>query len=172
LTSLICQSVLAEDQLGSQQAETSAEFLMNFARFTEWPEKAFPRKDSPLVIGVVGHCATSQCLEQKVRDQLVRGRKLSMEYFPTVQDLRTCHMLYIGRTEADRVNEVVQALEGKPVLIVSDIQHRANGVMIRLFEDHRRIRFEVDLAAIRTAGLSLSAKLLRAAHSVNRGETK
>ena len=31
-----------------------AAYLYNFAMFVEWPADAFPRQDSPVVIGIVG----------------------------------------------------------------------------------------------------------------------
>ena len=151
----------------NRESEGKAEFLVSFARFTEWPSSAFATKDSPLVIAILGAVPWDTWLEEKLRGQTVRGRRLEVEHIPEMRDMRTCHMVYVGRTEVERLGQMVEALRGKPVLIVSDVERaKATGVMIRLFEDHHRIRLEVNLEAVRRAGLHLSAKLLRAAYAM------
>ena len=155
------------------RAETSREYsikagcLLNFARFTEWPAEAFADKASPIVIGILGTDPFGKVLDEIVRDESVRGRRLVVKRYERVEEIETCHILYLGQSEGDRLEATLAALKEKPVLTVSDIEGAAvRGVMIRLVNEQNRIRFRINLDSAKAARVTLSSKLLRAADIV------
>ena len=66
----------------SPEYQVKAVFLFNFAQFVDWPSKAFPEPQTPLVIGVVGEDPFGPYL-----DETVRGEKDS-RLQPTAGDRR------------------------------------------------------------------------------------
>jgi hypothetical protein len=150
-----------------REYQIKAAFLFNFAQFTEWPTNAFEQKDSPLLICTLGDNPFGDYLDKLVQNESFRGRPLRVEHYRKVEEIRTCHILYIGRSEADRLEQDLNVLKGRPVLTVSDIEGSApRGVMIRLVTQESRIRFRINLEEVKAAKLSLSSKLLRAAEIV------
>jgi hypothetical protein len=151
----------------SREYQIKAVFLFNFAQFTEWPPAAFPTSDTPVTIGILGTDPFGKSLEDTVRDERVRGRRIEIRHYRAVEEIKTCHILYIGQSEATRLEYILAGLKGKPVLTVSDIENAATrGAMIRFVTEHNRIRLRVNLKVVQAASLSLSSKLLRAAELV------
>ena len=141
--------------------------LLNFAQFTEWPSQAFLKQDSPLVIAILGADPFGSLLDDTVRDEVVRGRRLIVQRYRKIEEIKSCHILYIGQSESNRLEHIVKMLDGKPVLTVSDIPGAApRGVMIRFLTEETKVRFRINNEAAKAANLTLSSKLLRAADVV------
>ena len=62
---------------------------------------------------------------------------------------------------------IVEAAKGKPLLtVVEGGELRRRGAAITLTLESERVAFEVDMAAVREADLTLSSKILRLARDV------
>jgi hypothetical protein len=151
--------------------QIKAVFLFNFAHFVEWPASAFPNSQTPLVIGILGEDPFGPYLDETVRGETVNDRPLVVRRYRSVEEVTTCHILFISRREEGRLKSILESLRGRSVLTVSDVDRFARrGGMIRFVTDHHRIRFRINLEAARAAGLTLSSKLLRPAEIVPAGE--
>jgi hypothetical protein len=147
--------------------QVKAVFLFNFAQFVEWPATAFPDVHAPLVIGVLGEDPFGAQLETVVRDEVVGGRKLTVQRYQRVEQVGDCHILFISQSESRRLEQVVAALKGRSILTVGDTPGFAvRGVMVRFVTEKNRIRLRINLDAAKAAGLVLSSKLLRPADIV------
>lgn len=81
--------------------------------------------------------------------------------------LRGCHILYLWNLDADQSRRLVEGLGGAPVLTVSDFNRfAALGGVVQFFNENGRLRFAINLAAMRRQGLRLSSKLLALASIV------
>lgn len=151
-------------QAPSREYQVRAVFLLHFAQFTEWPADAFTNKEQPLVIGVLGANPFNGFLSETVSNETVQGRKVAVAHYKRVEETRSCHILYISQSEAERLDRIVSVLRDKPVLTVSDIEGAdERGVIVRFEKDHNRTRIAFNLQAMRTARLNVSSKLLRLA---------
>jgi hypothetical protein len=169
LLTLALLSDWAEAAETARAYQIKAAFIFNFAQFTEWPEGAFDDKEAPLVIGIFGSNPFGDVLEDTVRNEVVHGRRLVVERYTKLAEIKRCHILYIGQSEVDRVENIRDQLKGKPVLTVSDIENSgARGVVIELVTTQNRIRFRINLEAAKQANLTLSSKLLRAGEPESR----
>ena len=146
--------------------QLKAVFLFNFAQFTDWPAKAFADAQAPLVIGVLGEDFFGPYLGETVRGEKANNRPLLVQHYRRIADIRTCHVLFISRSEMDRLEQIFQALPGRSILTVSDIPNfAARGGMIELFMEKNKIRMRINLAAVKAADLNISSKLLRLAET-------
>jgi hypothetical protein len=151
--------------------QLKAVFLFNFAQFVEWPASAFPGPETPLVIGVLGQDPFGPYLDETVRGEKVNDRPLVVRRYRSVEEITTCHILFISRREEGRLKGILDSLRGRSVLTVSDADRFASrGGMIRFVTDRHRIRFRINLEAAKAASLTLSSKLLRPAQIVPAGE--
>jgi hypothetical protein len=152
----------ARSQTVSHEYPLKAVFLFNFAQFTDWPTNAFDQPDSPLVIGVLGDDPFGSLLDDAVRDEIVNGRKFVVERYQRVEDIKTCHILFISQSETKRLDKILAALKGKPVLTVSDIDNSAyRGVCVRFITENNKIHLRINTDSLKEANLVMSSKLLR-----------
>ena len=151
----------------SREYQLKAVFLFNFAQFTDWPTNAFTNSTAPIVIGILGEDPFGDFLDATVRGETVNGRKLEIQRFRRVEEIQTCHILFISGSEDRRLERILQALKARPILTVTDIEGPlTRGTMVRLLMEKNRIRIRIDMAPIHEAKLEVSSKLLRASDVV------
>jgi hypothetical protein len=99
-----------------------------------------------------------------VKGEVVNGRPLAVRRFRRSDDFSRCQVLYVSRSEAERFGVTLEALRGKAVLTVSDIDRFAyRGGMIGLVVEQGRVRIQINLDTANAERLAISAKLLRPA---------
>jgi hypothetical protein len=148
----------------SREYQIKAVFLYNFAQFIDWPQTAFADTNSPLVIGVLGIDPFGRVLDDTVMGETVRGRRLVVQRYRRVEDIKTCHILFISQSETRQIEAIVNSFRGKPTLTVADADlPPSSGVIIRFTVENNKVHFRINQDAARTANLTLSSKLLRVA---------
>jgi hypothetical protein len=143
-----------------------AAFLLNFTKFIEWPASAFENAESSIAICVVGYDPFGSSLDEIVKDEVVDGRKVTVQYIREAPPPRSCQVLFSGgegkesKTLLDAEPGVLTVGEGESFI--------RNGGMIAFVIENNRVRFEINQTAAERAGLKLSSKLLSVAKSVER----
>jgi hypothetical protein len=151
-------------QTPSAEYQVKAVYLFNFAQFVEWPAKAFPDPQRPLVIGVLGDDPFGNYLDETIRGESVNKRALTVQRFRRVGEVKTCHVLFISRSESDRLEQTFSSLKGRHILTVGDTDDfTQRGGMIRFVIEKSKIRVRINLGAVKAADLAISSKLLRVA---------
>lgn len=161
---LLAGAAAAQESAALEGAEyrVKAAFVYHFVRFTQWPARAFPREDSPLVVCVAGEPAGVEALFT-LRDKRVRGRRILVRRFDdgTAED---CHVLFVGVTAPDAVAGLLRETRGRGVLTVGE-----SGAFVRecgiisFFLENEHLRFAVNLAAAARSGIRFSSQLLMSA---------
>jgi hypothetical protein len=150
--------------------QVKAALLFKFSRFVCWPPQAFISASTPIVIAVLGRDPFGSDLDTIVSGEYVGGHPLIVRRYHDVSEVDGCHILFIDRSAAARLSEILQALRGRSVLTVSDIDGCAqSGVMIDLVTQDNHIRMQVNVAAARAIGLTISSRVLRCAQIVGPG---
>ena len=138
-----------------------AAFIVNFAKFVEWPSSSFADDDSPLVIGILGEDPFGSALDQAISGKQVAGRSLLIRRWNRISQIEGCHLLFVSSSVPDLMSEVVEQFRNTPVLTVSDTnQFTDRGGMIRLALVDNKIRFEINNRSAREAKLKISSHLL------------
>ncbi len=155
----------------SREYQVKAVFLFNFTQFIEWPAEAFADPAAPLVIGVLGEDPFGAFLDETVRGERANGRSLIVERYRRIQEIGNCQVLFVSRSESDRLDQILASLAGKPVLTVGDFEGFAlRGGVIRLTTVGGKIRLRINLDSAKAAKLTISSKLLRPAQIVASGK--
>lgn len=156
----------AEEAPFSEYQVKSA-WLLNFARFVDWPPSGFLNAKAPFVVGVVGRGPLGKELEQAFAGKVVKGRAFEVRRLTSDSDLRGCHILFFISSEKRRLRDYLEQLSGLPVLTVgeSDEFLDQGGIINFLLKD-KSVRFEINLKAAQAAGLKLDANLLKVAVAV------
>ena len=143
-------------------------FLINFAKYVEWPGAAFPSPTSPIIIGLIGENRFGDNLANAVAEKAIDGHPVVLRQLGHDDSPLGCHILFISGSEKSRFPELLERLKNQPILTVSDINHFAEqGGIIGFVKKEDRIRLAIDLGAAHRANLQLSSKLLSVADSVH-----
>ena len=146
--------------------QVKAAFLLNFAKFVEWPSTTFADDKEPLCFGVLGANPFGTDLEQFLRDKTIGGRPLSVRECRTVEDGKKCQILFVSAAEAKRLPDILKALQGANVLTVGENDgFIESGGIINFISEANKIRFQINEAVAKAAGLKISSKLLSLASS-------
>jgi len=154
----------------SKEHQVKSVFLFNFAQFVEWPSDAFADAQKPLIIGVLGDDPFGAYLDDTVRGEKVNGRPLAVERFRKMEDVKTCHILFISRSETARLKQHLEGLKSRITLTVAETDEFCRrGGMIQFVTEKGKIRLKINVEAAKAAHLKISSKLLRAAEIVGTG---
>jgi hypothetical protein len=151
--------------------QVKAVFLFNFSQFVEWPAQSLGSPSAPFFICIVGEDRFGTELEAAVQGENVQGHPFIVKRYARPGAIEpSCHILFIDNSAAAELDSITGALGGRAVLTVSDIEHSAeHGTIIQFTNDHNRLRLRINVAAAKSAGLTISSKLLRPAEIVGAG---
>jgi hypothetical protein len=155
----------------SKEYRVKAVFLFNFAQFVAWPANAFPNAQTPLTIGVLGDDPFDSFLDATVQGEKVNGHPLVIQRYRNLEDAKNCQILFVSRSENGRMGRILAGLKDRNILTVGDMAGFAkNGGIVRFVTAQNKIHFRINLAAAKSANLTISSKLLRLAEIVEPGE--
>ena len=157
---LAVPSTTALSQTATEPALKAA-LLYNFALFTEWPADVLA-PGAPLLLCVMNDRGVSTMLVDLTRGRTIDGHKLVVSSMkPDSPGLEDCRVLFTSGLDASRAAALLLAVDGKPVLTVSDVDGFAErGGVAGFFVEKGSMRFAINLAAAQRAGIRLSSKLL------------
>lgn len=149
------------------EAQAKAAFVLNFARYVDWPATVFASAQAPLVACVIGRDTIGPALTA-LEGRPVKGRALKVRRGVAIDDMHGCHVVFIGEPEERRVVPVLRALANQPVLTVGDADRFIDvGGAIGLVAIDERLQFEINRSALEQAQLKASASLLKLARNIN-----
>ncbi len=159
---LLGWSCVSEALAQVQEHELKAAFIYNFISFTEWPGKTGTNinictlGDDPLNIPL-------DALQKKT----AKGAAIVVHHLYIGDEVKDCHVIFISDSERTNFPKILSSLKSIPTLTVTDSEgFAAQGVMIELGLEERRIVFKINAKAAKEARLMISSKLLRLAKVV------
>ncbi len=153
--------------------EVEAAYLYNLLLFIHWPGQRRER----LTICVLGDGSIGTLLAP-VANKPIKGSSQSMGIkFLTsgfkAQDLKFCSLIFISKKVGTDMGKILAKTRGLPLLTVSDLPGFVErGGMFGLVTRHGRLRWQINQATVREAGLSFAAQILRNADMVIGREDK
>jgi hypothetical protein len=171
---LLALIVIAHFQSTPEAAQAVAEpalkaaFLLNFTKFTDWPEDELAPA-APIVL-CIADVEVAAALDGLVVGRSVNQHALALRRMKVEEPARGCAVLYASKLDERRTSQLVAGLGTASVLTVGDAQDFAtHGGMIGLFVDDGRMRFAINRGAVQRTRLKLSAQLLTLAKIVKEG---
>ncbi len=137
-------------------------FLYKFLPFVQWPA-ALSAPNAPLAICILGPDPFGATLDRIAGDQHVDAHPIVLRRVDTPEAAVSCQVVFLG--DAPTEGAALQALQGKPILTVTDSGAPAPGIVSFAIESNH-VRFDIDDAAAARSGLSISSKLLSLARAV------
>jgi hypothetical protein len=143
--------------------EVKAAFLYHFGTYVEWPAD-----DADVItIAVLEADTISSLLQEFLVGRTINGRPVQTKVITSITDLASEQILYIGSAANSRLDELLMALDARPVLVVTDTaEGLRDGAMINFIQMNDRMVFEISRRSASRARLTLSSRLLAAAFRV------
>lgn len=167
----LCWALLAPGPASGQaqqptEYQVKAAYLLNFGRFTEWPEDAFTSPDSPLVFGILGKDPFAGQRDAMMA-RTINGRRVQVRRFKEIPQPGECHMLFVSTQEYGRLETILNKLGTSGMLLVGDdAPFAAQGGMINFIIRNDTVGFEINVSAAARAGLTFNSRLLKIAEIV------
>lgn len=183
----LCAPWQARAQRAPNETDVEAAYLVNFLRYTQWPERSFESPTSPMVVTVVGPPSVAARVRAVAAAAgRVGGRTIEVRSAPysrgslaaplqsgrdreLLAQMRASHLVYFHSSSAALHPKALADLWGQPVLTVSNAPgFTAAGGMLGLFRSSGHIVFDANPVAIRNSELMVSAKVLKLARTTAR----
>ena len=154
-------AVRAAGEATFAEYQVKAAFLKNFVKFVAWPSST-----GAFNVCILGDDPFKGWLAGT--EDAGSGRRLAHRRIATVHETDGCQVLFVPAGQRAAIPGILATLDGKPVLTVGDGEGMAaEGLMLSFLIEEQKVRFEVNLAAIRRAGLTVSSRLLGLAKTVH-----
>lgn len=138
------------------EAEAKASFLVNFARFVQWPAEPRPA----IVLCVAGDDPLASVLQTSVAGRSIDGRRPAVRRLRRVDDPAGCHVLFVSASLQRQEADMLQRIKGAVLTIGETPQFLRDGGMVRFYLEDARVRFQVNTRAAEAAGLRIHSQVL------------
>jgi len=157
----------AEAQPVVDEYQVKAAYLLNFARFVEWPADALSAS-APLTIVVVGEDPFHGALEEALRGKTANGHPLQLRHLQWDDVLTPYQIVFISASEEQHLPQIFKSVGHGGVLTVSDIDRFSlRGGVLEFRTVGSRVRFDINRATAVAARLNISSRLLGVARAVH-----
>jgi hypothetical protein len=151
------------------ELEVKAAYLAKFAPFVVWPQTAFAGPSAPLVLCVQGDDPFDGMLDRLTAGQSVGAHPVVVRRMARVAPDSGCQIAYLAGSPAQSQAAALHAVDGQPVLTVTDADGEGGGKgIVHLVLINGRVRFMIDAGRAGQSGLAISSKLLALAADVKR----
>jgi hypothetical protein len=142
-----------------EEYNLKAAFIYNFTKYIEWSAST----DNEFIIGIIGSSQINDPLVEVVKTETVNNKKIIIRQFSKVEDISSCHILFIPRNSALPLADILTKVE-KGTLVVSEKSgYASKGTAINFVVVDNKLKFEANVNAINAAGLTASSQLLKLA---------
>jgi hypothetical protein len=157
IAALLCVPLIdrAADAGTTDEYRVKAALLLNFLKFTEWPDAG---SQEPLVVGVLLPDPFSSELDQAARAMKVSGRNVEIRRFSKLGDARLCQILFVPRDAAYVAADLPRA--GR-LTVGETPTFLSSGGIISFYLRDSQVRFEIDPNAAKLAGVHINANVLQ-----------
>lgn len=154
--------ILSGSVSARSESEIKAAYLYNFIKFITWPDE--PTGDD-ITLCIYGDNPFG-AYTAKLNSLKARKRTIRVDYLDRSPP-SNCDILFISDTEEMLSEALLENLQEKPTLTISDTEGFTEyGGIIGFIKSGNIVRFNVNLKQARSAKLNISAKLLKLANKV------
>lgn len=147
--------------------ELKAAFLLNFAKFVQWPPSSFATPQSQFGICVLGDDPFGKSIDDMLRGKTISEHPVVVTRCKGLPEIGHCQIVFISSSEKNRLPEILTALRGTSALAVGETDgFAASGGVIQFTSEEQHVHFIINVDAAEHAGLQISSKLLALAKVV------
>lgn len=149
-----------------EEYQVKAAFIYNFLKFVEWPSEA-PISSSPAItLCIIGNDPFGKNINA-FSEKIVGSKRIAVRHTNSIKEIKDCHALFITESEKSNLSEIIEFIAGSYILTIGDTDGFAQkDVIINMYIEDKKVRFEVNLDAAKRTGLRIDSRLLKLARIV------
>jgi hypothetical protein len=160
-------AAIVRAQSTGDEYRVKAAFLFHFAQLVDWPADTPTGADNSLYLCTLGEDPFQGALESTVEGKVIANRVIRIRHLLRPEDMRGCRILFLGKAQSKYIPMLLADLRNAPVLTVGETPgFLAAGGMVCFLLQENKVRFEINLDAARSAGLTIGSRLLVLAQNV------
>ena len=148
------------------ELSVKATFLPKFLAYIDWPSTANSAASETIQLCVIGRDPFGSRLDEAVAGQRVDQHPVAVRRVETAQAATGCRLAFVGGSATQPAAAALKALQGTPVLTVTDSRLGPARGMVHFDLKDGRVRFHIDDASAASSDLSISSRLLSLALTV------
>jgi hypothetical protein len=162
-----CTAQTQTPERSEAEWQVKAAYLFKICAYVEWPPAALKSPESPLQIGILDADDLADYLSGIVAGRATQGRSVTVLKLKRGDSLTGLGILFIGRSNAGRLAQILSTIKGQPTLIVTDMDEGlALGSMVNFVLVEGKVRFEVAPKTATLSNLTISSQLFAVAYRV------
>ena len=150
----------------SVEYQVKAAFVCKFGNYIDWPPQALGAAGEAFRIGVVASDAVAEACRRTAATALVAGRPVEVRRLARGEAPEGVHALFVSRGMTAQLPALLAAVQGKPVLTVTELDPGGTTGMINFVVVDDKVRFDILLPPAAQSGLKISVRLLSVARRV------
>jgi hypothetical protein len=155
-----------EKSLQLYEQKIKAGLVYNLLKYTAWPKESPSQTSGKLQICLFGEDPFDGYLSP-LEGRTAQQAPISITHINNVEESQDCSAVIIHRNKEKNLSELLQFLENKNVLTISDIsQFAQRGGMVEMAREDEKISLYINKNAVNHAGLSIQGPMLKLAKIV------
>jgi len=150
-------SVFAQQPAAVSPGLVKAALTYKYAQNVEWDNEASKTKYVFAVLTADEDLIKSF---KSFANKPIKNKPMSVVIYKSVAEITKSDVLFVGNDFVSDIKDVLGASKGKSTLLVSDRATDKKSVMINMFDDNGKIKFEVNKANILPEGMHIGPNLL------------
>ena len=142
-----------------------AGYLYNFTKFISWPDD----ESETFNLCILGKDPFGSIINP-IEAKSVKNKPIRLIYYQAVKDIKACHIIYFGETATKpelselSLNAILSISSFDNSLTVGETEYFTHsGGMIAFILRQGKVKFQINMQALRKSGLEVRAKLLEVA---------
>lgn len=132
-------------------------FLYNFTKYIDWSNT---RSGNNFVIAVYGKSDITRNLQQIAGSKKINNKKMEVLVISSLEEAGNCQIIFIPASNNRALKETIEKMGSKGILIVTEDEDMAlKGSCINLVNVEGKMKFEMNVTAVKRAGLKISSQL-------------
>ncbi|MDR7296766.1 hypothetical protein J2X16_002113 [Pelomonas aquatica] len=161
----------AADDGPGVEYQVKAAFVCKFGNYIDWPPQALGAAGDPFRIGVLASATVADEFRRTAAAASVAGRQIEVRKLARGDAPDGLQLLFVSRAMSAHAAELLAALQGRPVLTVTELDPGGATGMINFVVVEDKVRFDILLPTLAQSGLKISVRLLSVARRVEGART-
>ncbi len=154
----------AAKSLPPTEYQVKAAFVFNFIRFIEFGEGKIINNE--ILLCTYKSNPLNQGLNH-LNGKSIGNNKIIYKEIDKNSSIDQCSILIIDKKDEEELNNILKISEQNGILTISDIERYGEmGVIINMFLDDDKIKFEINISSAKASGLKISSRLLSLAKKI------
>ena len=137
--------------------EIHAQMIYNFIKYIQWPNDTEPGE---FVVGIIGEDDVFNTLKNYYDGKPKGAKKYSIRKLSGAEEAGVCNVVYIGKNKSGQFENVKNAVNGKPVLTITDsfnLGKKGSCINFKVLDG--KLKFELNQASVTASTLKVASQL-------------